>query len=118
MVKIRKIVVIGSQWGDEAKGKVTDILAVDADYVVRYQGGNNAGHTVIVDDKVFKLHLIPSGVIHNKKCMIASGVVLDPGVLIGGRLVTIILDCQNWAKPAKKAIIKFFSERSTKPKAI
>ncbi|MBN2423051.1 adenylosuccinate synthase [Candidatus Woesearchaeota archaeon] len=76
------IVVVGSQWGDEAKGKVTDILAKDADYVVRYQGGNNAGHTVVVGEDVFKLHLIPSGAIHKKKCLIANGVVLDPKVLI------------------------------------
>jgi len=73
---------VGSQWGDEGKGKVTDILAEKADYVVRYQGGNNAGHTVVVGNETFKFHLLPSGVIHGKKCMIANGVVLDPRVLI------------------------------------
>jgi len=76
------IVIVGSQWGYEGKGKVTDILAKDADYVVRYQGGNNAGHTVVVNDKTFKLHLLPSGVIYGKKCMIANGVVLDPKALL------------------------------------
>ncbi len=80
MVQI--ITVVGSQWGDEGKGKVTDILAEKADYVVRFQGGNNAGHTVVVGDDVYKLHLLPSGVVHGKKCMIASGVVLDPHVLV------------------------------------
>ncbi len=75
--------IIGSQWGDEGKGKVTDILAEKADYVVRYHGGNNAGHTVVVGTETFKLHLLPSGVVHKKRCMIANGVVLDPRVLIG-----------------------------------
>ena len=82
MVHISKIIVVGSQWGDEGKGKVTDILAKDAHAVIRYQGGNNAGHTVVVEDNVFKFHLMPSGVIHGKKCMIANGVVLDPKVLL------------------------------------
>lgn len=75
-------VIVGAQYGDEGKGKVTDILAENADYVVRYQGGNNAGHTVVVKSETFKLHLMPSGVIHKKKCMLANGVVLDPKVLL------------------------------------
>ncbi len=79
---MNKVAIIGSQWGDEAKGKCTDILAEKADYVVRFQGGNNAGHTVVVGDETYKLHLIPSGAIHGKKCMIANGVVLDPRVLV------------------------------------
>ncbi|MFZ5647385.1 MAG: adenylosuccinate synthase [Bacillota bacterium] len=78
------IVVIGAQWGDEGKGKVTDFLAGDADIVVRYQGGNNAGHTVVADGKEFKLHLIPSGILYSEKlCLIGNGVVLDPGVFLG-----------------------------------
>jgi adenylosuccinate synthase len=78
------VVLIGAQWGDEGKGKVTDFLAEKADLVVRYQGGNNAGHTVVVDDKEFKLHLIPSGILYpDKTCIIGSGVVIDPAVLIG-----------------------------------
>jgi len=76
-------VLIGAQWGDEGKGKVTDFLAQKADLVVRYQGGNNAGHTVVVDGREFKLHLIPSGILYpDKICVIGSGVVIDPAVLI------------------------------------
>jgi adenylosuccinate synthase len=75
--------VVGAQWGDEGKGKVIDVLAKDADYVVRFQGGNNAGHTIIVEDKKFVLHLIPSGILHkDKKCVIGNGVVIYPKALI------------------------------------
>ncbi len=70
--------VIGLQWGDEGKGKIVDYLSENFDLVVRYQGGNNAGHTVIVDDKTYKLNLIPSGVIRGKICFLGQGVVLDP----------------------------------------
>ena len=70
--------VIGLQWGDEGKGKLVDYLSEDFDLVVRYQGGNNAGHTVIVDDTTYKLNLIPSGVIRGKICFLGQGVVLDP----------------------------------------
>ena len=77
------VAIVGSQWGDEGKGKITDFLAEDADVVVRYQGGNNAGHTVVVGDEVFKLHLIPSGAIHSgKQCVLGNGVVVDPKVLV------------------------------------
>ncbi len=76
-------VLIGAQWGDEGKGKITDFLAQKADLVVRYQGGNNAGHTVVVEGREFKLHLIPSGILYpDKICVIGSGVVVDPAVLI------------------------------------
>lgn len=75
-------IVLGSQWGDEGKGKMTDYLAEGADVVVRFQGGNNAGHTVEVDDKQYKLHLIPSGILYkNKLNIIGNGVVLDPKAL-------------------------------------
>lgn len=75
--------VIGMQWGDEGKGKIIDYLARDADLVVRYQGGSNAGHTVIVDGEKFVLHLIPSGILwEGKNCLIGNGVVVDPTVLI------------------------------------
>ena len=78
------VAVIGSQWGDEGKGKITDYLAEKADVVVRYQGGNNAGHTVMVGEEIFKLHLIPSGAIHRgTDCVIGNGVVIDPLVLVG-----------------------------------
>ena len=75
-------IVLGAQWGDEGKGKMTDYLAEDADVVVRFQGGNNAGHTVVVGDKEYKLHLIPSGILYDDKLnVIGNGVVLDPKAL-------------------------------------
>ena len=74
--------VIGTQWGDEGKGKIVDWLSSKADVVVRFQGGNNAGHTIVIDDKTFKLNLLPSGIIRGKKCIIGNGVVLDPWALI------------------------------------
>lgn len=77
------LVLLGAQWGDEGKGKVTDYLSEKADYIVRYQGGNNAGHTVVVSGEVFKLRLIPSGIISGKAIsVIANGVVVDPKVLL------------------------------------
>jgi adenylosuccinate synthase len=77
------IVVVGGQWGDEGKGKVVDLLAEDARIVLRSQGGNNAGHTVVVDDRTFKFNLIPSGILHPATvCVIGNGVVLDPRVLL------------------------------------
>lgn len=76
------VVVVGAQWGDEGKGKVVDLLAHHADIVVRYQGGNNAGHTLVVDGHKTVLHLVPSGVLHEgKTCVIGNGVVVDPAVL-------------------------------------
>ncbi|NMB00308.1 MAG: adenylosuccinate synthase [Firmicutes bacterium] len=76
------VALVGTQWGDEGKGKITDVLASKADVVVRYQGGNNAGHTVVVDDKTYKLHLIPSGILYGgTTCVIGNGVVVDPKVL-------------------------------------
>lgn len=73
------IVIVGVQWGDEGKGKIIDLLAKDADYVVRYQGGNNAGHTVVIGDETFVFHLVPSGILHEGKvCIIGNGVVVDP----------------------------------------
>lgn len=77
------IVVVGAQWGDEGKGKIIDLLSAGVDIIARYQGGNNAGHTVVIAKKVFVLHLIPSGVLHkNKVCIIGNGVVVDPEALI------------------------------------
>ena len=79
----RNVVIVGAQWGDEGKGKIVDILMESADMVVRFQGGNNAGHTVIVGEEKFVFHLIPSGILHaGKKCIIGDGVVVDPEVLI------------------------------------
>ena len=77
------IIVVGTQWGDEGKGKVVDILAEFVDVVVRFQGGNNAGHTIVVDGERLVLHQIPSGILHpRKKCVIGNGVVVDPKVLL------------------------------------
>jgi len=76
-------VIVGSQWGDEGKGKITDFFAGDSDFVVRFHGGNNAGHTVIVNGKTYKLHLIPSGIIYGKPMsVIGNGVVIDPKALL------------------------------------
>jgi len=78
------LVVIGSQWGDEGKGKIVDILSRDADVVVRFQGGSNAGHTVVTRKGTYIFHLIPSGILsRGKLCVLGSGVVIDPGALIG-----------------------------------
>ncbi len=74
--------VVGTQWGDEGKGKIVDWISSNADLIVRYQGGNNAGHTIQANGKVYKLNLLPSGIIKNKKCAIGNGVVLDPWALI------------------------------------
>ncbi len=77
------VAVIGAQWGDEGKGKVVDLFSQDADIVVRFQGGNNAGHTLVANGEKTVLHLIPSGVLHpNKLCIIGNGVVVDPEVLL------------------------------------
>ncbi len=77
------VVVIGSQWGDEGKGKIVDYLAEEADIVVRYSGGSNAGHTVVNKGKEYKLHLLPSGILYREKiCVIANGVVIDPKVVL------------------------------------
>jgi len=74
--------VIGTQWGDEGKGKVVDYYSKNADYVVRFQGGNNAGHTIKVGEEVYKLHVVPSGVIQGKTGIIGNGVVIDPEILL------------------------------------
>jgi adenylosuccinate synthase len=79
----RVVIVVGTQWGDEGKGKIIDLLAKSSDVIVRFQGGSNAGHTLVVDGEKFVFHLIPSGILHKgKRCVIGSGVVVDPQVLI------------------------------------
>jgi adenylosuccinate synthase len=76
------LVIVGAQWGDEGKGKVTDLLAETADVVIRFQGGNNAGHTIVRGDDVYKFHLVPSGILYaGKLCLIGNGVVVDPKVI-------------------------------------
>src|SRR6476620_6706574 len=78
------IVVLGAQWGDEGKGKATDLLGSQIDYCVRYQGGNNAGHTIVIDGEKFATHLLPSGILTpGTTPVIANGVVLDARVLLG-----------------------------------
>ena len=77
------VVIVGAQWGDEGKGKVTDLLAERAEMIVRFQGGNNAGHTIVREGEEFKFHLIPSGILYSEKtCVIGNGVVLDPAILL------------------------------------
>ena len=76
-------ILVGTQWGDEGKGKATDLLADQMDFVVRYQGGNNAGHTVVAGGRTLKLHLVPSGILYDHiTTVIGNGVVVDPGVLL------------------------------------
>ncbi len=77
------VVIVGTQWGDEGKGKIVDLLTRSADYVVRFQGGNNAGHTLVVNKQQYIFHIIPSGILYeNKKCMIGNGVIIDPAILL------------------------------------
>lgn len=92
------VIVIGAQWGDEGKGKITDLLSKSADVVVRYQGGVNAGHTVVVDGQTLKLHLIPSGILYPQtECIIGSGTVIDPELLIAelDQLAALEISSQN-----------------------
>ncbi|HLB02557.1 MAG TPA: adenylosuccinate synthase [Nitrospiria bacterium] len=112
------IVVVGTQWGDEGKGKIVDLLTQEADLVVRYQGGHNAGHTVVIGEEQFILHLIPTGILHTgKKCVIGNGVVVDPaalieevdalrkrGIQVGGRL--FVSDKSHLIMPYHRAIEK------------
>ena len=76
------VAVVGSQWGDEGKGKIVDWLSERADVIVRFQGGHNAGHTLVIDGKVYKLSLLPSGVVRGKLSIIGNGVVVDPWALL------------------------------------
>jgi adenylosuccinate synthase len=97
-IPLANVVVIGAQWGDEGKGKITDLLSKSADVVVRYQGGVNAGHTVVVQDQTFKLHLIPSGILYPEtECLIGGGTVIDPKALIGelDKLETLGISARN-----------------------
>jgi adenylosuccinate synthase len=79
---VANVVVIGTQWGDEGKGKIVDLLAEHADVVVRFQGGNNAGHTMVIKGEKFINHLVPSGIMQNKVCLLGNGMVVDPAVLL------------------------------------
>ncbi len=103
-------VLVGAQWGDEGKGKVIDVLADQVDLIVRYQGGNNAGHTVITDDGEFVFHLIPSGLLHRGKVgLIGNGVVIDPEALIEemNKLKARGVDVEQWLKISDQAHLIF-----------
>ena len=96
----KHVVVIGAQWGDEGKGKIVDLYSAHADYIVRYQGGNNAGHTLVVNGKKTVLHLIPSGILHKgKTCLIANGVVFDPAVFFQEVDSLVASDALHGASP-------------------
>ncbi len=106
------VVIVGGQFGDEGKGKVIDWLSSQADYIVRSQGGNNAGHTVVIGDKEYKLHLIPSGILSgNTQCYIGGGVVIDPKVLIaeidGLEKSGIQLKDRLWISPYANVIMPY-----------
>ena len=96
-------IVIGAQFGDEGKGKIVDFFSEKASLVVRFNGGNNAGHTVVVGEKTFKFHLIPSGAVQGKECCIGAGVVIDPRVLLeeiemvkkAGKTVRLFIDARS-----------------------
>ncbi len=107
------LIIVGAQWGDEGKGKVVDLLAKEATHVVRYNGGNNAGHTVVLNSEKFPLSLLPSGVLHQKKLLLAQGVVIDPKVLLNeieffkkrGVAVDLVIDPRvNIVMPYHKAL--------------
>lgn len=96
-------IIVGAQWGDEGKGRMVDLLAASADYVARYNGGDNAGHTVTVKDKTFKLHVVPSGIIHSHTISaIGNGVVLNPGTLLAE--ITTLLDAGVDVSPQRLRI--------------
>src|SRR5208337_1516090 len=80
-IEMANVVVVGSQWGDEGKGKIVDWLSERADIVVRFQGGHNAGHTLVIDGQTYKLSLLPSGIVRGKLSVIGNGVVIDPWAL-------------------------------------
>jgi len=95
---LANVIVIGAQWGDEGKGKITDLLSRSADVIVRSQGGVNAGHTLVVEGQTFKLHLIPSGILYKgKECIIGSGTVIDPKILLEeiAQLATFNVSTEN-----------------------
>src|SRR3989338_9197821 len=106
----KNLVIVGAQWGEEGKGKIIDVLSEDADILVRYQGGHNAGHTVIVDGHEFIFHLIPSGLLHPGKVgLIGNGVVIDPAALIEemGRLASRGINVEQAVKVSDQAHLIF-----------
>ena len=102
---MRNVVVVGSQWGDEGKGKIVDWLSDQADVVIRFQGGHNAGHTLVIDGKVFKLRLLPSGIVRDGKISIlGNGVVIDPWALLD-EIKEIKAGAAHWAVANKFKLI-------------
>ena len=79
---MKNTIVVGAQWGDEGKGKLVDVLAEQSDLVVRFNGGGNAGHTVMHAGETYKFHYMPSGMLHNKQCILGTGVVINPADLL------------------------------------
>ena len=110
------IVIVGTQWGDEAKGKIVDILSAEHDVVVRYNGGNNAGHTVAFQGETHKLHLVPSGLFHpGVTCVIGGGVVVDPQVLLQDRIGYLWIGTQEGLARFDGVHFRVFNRRSTPP---
>ena len=113
------VAVIGAQWGDEGKGKVVDWLASRADMVVRFQGGNNAGHTLVVGNRRYKFSLLPSGLVHGKLSIIGNGVVVDPEALLAEiervRAQGLTVDPDNLSLADNAVLILPLHRRSTAP---
>ena len=100
------VVIVGAQWGDEGKGKIVDLLTPFSDFVVRYQGGANAGHTLVIGNEKVVLHLIPSGILHERcTCVIGNGVVLDPKSLID-EINSIVVNPRDMPNDSNKNIPK------------
>src|SRR5207253_2507784 len=108
------VVILGAQWGDEGKGKLVDLLADRFDYVIRYQGGNNAGHTIVIGDRKFVLRLIPSGILHpGKIAVIGNGLVVDPIALLEevAQLTAAGVDVANQLRVSNRAHVLLPSHR-------
>src|SRR5580693_379660 len=100
------IVILGAQWGDEGKGKLVDLLAGRFDYIIRYQGGHNAGHTIMLGDRKFVLRLVPSGILHpGKTAVIGNGLVIDPIALLEevGQLASAGVDVKRQLRISSRA---------------
>src|SRR5271170_3105044 len=111
---MRNVIILGSQWGDEGKGKIVDLFSENFDIVVRYQGGNNAGHTIFIGEKKFVLKLIPSGILRpGKQAVIGNGLVLDPAALLSeiDSLESIGIDVRNHLFISNRAHVLFPAHR-------
>ena len=113
---MKNVVVVGSQWGDEGKGKIVDWLSSEADVIVRFQGGHNAGHTLVIDGVVYKLRLLPSGIVRkNKISIIGNGVVVDPWALLEEieeiKSKDVEVDANNLILSEAATLIYLFTEK-------